>query len=112
MVRTESSRGVAKSKSPSLARASGASKVKTVPFDYYAPEANTVAVAGDFNGWDIQAHMLKQSKAGWWKTNIRLPPGQYQYRFVIDGDQWNEDPENPEKTSNQFNSYNSVVKVR
>ena len=85
---------------------------KLVPVDYYAPEANTVAVAGDFNGWDPQAHNLKKSKAGWWKTSLKLAPGRYQYRFVINGEQWSEDPENPDKQANEFSSYNSILDVR
>ena len=42
-----------------------APKTKPVPMEYFAPEANTVAVAGDFNQWNSQAQMLKKSKAGW-----------------------------------------------
>jgi 1,4-alpha-glucan branching enzyme len=83
-----------------------------VPIDYFAPEANTVSVAGDFNGWDTQTNMLKKNKAGWWKTNLKLAPGRYQYRFVVDGQQWSEDPENPNKEPNEFASYNSILEVR
>jgi 1,4-alpha-glucan branching enzyme len=89
-----------------------APKAKPVPMEYFAPEANTVAVAGDFNQWDIQAHMLKKSKAGWWKTSVKLAPGRYQYRFVVDGEQWSEDPENPAKQPNEFASFNSILEVR
>ena len=87
-------------------------KMKTVPVDYFAPEANTVAVAGDFNGWDTQAVMLKKNKAGWWKANLKLAPGRYQYRFVVNGEQWSEDPENPNKELNEFASFNSILEVR
>ena len=87
-------------------------KNRNTPLEYFAPEANTVAVAGDFNGWDTQAHMLKKSKAGWWKTNLKLPPGRYQYRFIVNGEQWSEDPENPNKEANEFDSYNSILEVR
>jgi len=89
-----------------------APKTRTTALEYFAPEANTVAVAGDFNGWDAQAHMLKKSKAGWWKTTLKLPPGRYQYRFVVNGEQWSEDPENPVKEANEFDSYNSILEVR
>jgi len=88
-----------------------APKAKPVPLEYFAPEANTVAVAGDFNQWNIQSHMLKKSKAGWWKTSVKLAPGRYQYRFVVDGEQWSEDPENPVKQPNEFASFNSVLEV-
>jgi 1,4-alpha-glucan branching enzyme len=89
-----------------------APKARQVPIEYFAPEANTVAVAGEFNQWNPQADMLKKTKAGWWRTSVRLAPGRYQYRFVIDGEQWAEDPENPLKELNEFDSYNSVLEVR
>jgi len=88
------------------------SKPRSTALEYFAPEANTVAVAGDFNGWDVQTHMLKRSKAGWWKTTLKLPPGRYRYRFVVNGEQWSEDPENPIKEANEFDSFNSVLEVR
>jgi len=87
-------------------------KTVTMTLEYFAPEANTVAVAGEFNNWNEQAQMMKKTKAGWWKTSVKLPPGQYQYRFVVDGQQWVEDPENPNKQLNEFSAYNSVLEVR
>lgn len=86
-------------------------KLKLVQLAYFAPEANTVAVAGDFNDWDVQVHMLEKKRDGWWKTNLKLTPGRYHYRFVINGEQWSEDPENPNKVPNEFASYNSVLEV-
>ena len=88
------------------------SKNKTAALEFFAPEANTVAVAGDFNGWDIQADMLAKSEAGWWKTRLELAPGRYRYRFIVNGEQWNEDPENPNKEPNEFASYNSILEIR
>ena len=89
-----------------------APKAKPVALEYFAPEANTVAVAGEFNQWNTQTHMLRKSRAGWWKTSVKLAPGRYQYRFVVDGEQWSEDPENPIKQPNEFASFNSVLEVR
>src|SRR5215208_3445597 len=89
-----------------------AQKAKPVPLEYFAPEANTVAVAGDFNEWNPQADMMKKTKAGWWRANVKLAPGRYQYRFVVDGEQWSEDPENPLKELNEFAAYNSILEVR
>ena len=84
---------------------------KSVSLNYFAPEANTVAVAGDFNSWDVQANMLERNGDGWWKTNLKLCPGRYHYRFVINGEQWSEDPENSNKVPNEFASYNSILEV-
>ena len=98
-----------KKKSRRAPQAKAASK--SVSLNYFAPEANTVAVAGDFNSWDVQAHMLERNHDGWWKTNLELAPGRYHYRFVINGEQWSEDPENPNKAPNEFASYNSILDV-
>ena len=97
--------------SQAMPQAKPASKSKSVQLAYFAPEANTVAVAGDFNSWDVQAHMLERNRDGWWKTNLKLTPGRYHYRFVVNGEQWSEDPENPNKVPNEFASYNSILEV-
>ena len=102
----------AKKKSQVAPQAKAVSKFKSVPVSYFAPEANTVAVAGDFNSWDVQAHMLERNRDGWWKINLKLNPGHYHYRFVINGEQWSDDPENPNKVPNEFASYNSILEVR
>ena len=94
-----------------VARTAGP-KAVTKTLEYFAPEANTVAIAGDFNNWNDQAQMMKKAKAGWWRSSLKLPPGQYQYRFVFDGQQWVEDPENPNKQLNEFSTYNSILEVR
>jgi len=101
----------AKKKSPAVPQAKAGSKFKSVPLAYFAPEANTVAAAGNFNSWDVQANMLERNGDGWWKTKLKLAPGRYLYRFVINGEQWSEDPENPNKVPNEFASYNSILEV-
>ena len=39
-----------------------------------------------------------------------LPPGAYEYKFVVDGE-WLTDPGNPEVRPNAFGTYNSVLLV-
>ncbi|MFD1140730.1 isoamylase early set domain-containing protein [Larkinella insperata] len=56
--------------------------------------AKEVALVGDFNGWDASATPLKKQKDGSYKTTVELPVGQEtQFRYLIDGDQWLNDPE-------------------
>ncbi|MGD9789189.1 MAG: glycogen-binding domain-containing protein [Phycisphaerales bacterium] len=51
-----------------------------------APGAKEVFVAGTFNNWDPRAQVLKQSgKDGQWGTTLDLPPGRYEYKFIVDG---------------------------
>lgn len=55
--------------------------------------AQTVALAGEFNNWDPTAHVLKKQKNGSYKTTVELPVGgEYQFRYILDGTKWENDP--------------------
>jgi len=45
-----------------------------------------------------------------WTRILRLAPGTYQYRYVVDGE-WQEDPENPEAVTSAVGGRNSVLVV-
>lgn len=54
--------------------------------------AKTVVLAGEFNGWDANAQVLKKQKDGSYKTTVELPVGgEYQYRYILDGSKWEND---------------------
>ena len=86
-------------------------RAKPVSFSFAASEVKAVTVAGDFNNWDLKANPLKKGKRGVWKVMVRLQPGTYQYKFVVDGDQWKEDPLNPNKAPSPYGTFNSVQEV-
>lgn len=75
------------------------------------PGAQTVAVAGDFNGWNPGQTKLERSEGGMWTATIPLKPGRYQYMFVIDGKQWIADPLASEASGDGFGSENAVLDV-
>jgi glycosidase len=52
----------------------------------------TVAVAGSFNGWSKDATPMTSDGQGRWSAKVSLAEGQYQYKFVLDGDKWIKDP--------------------
>ena len=58
-------------------------------FRVWAPNANEVTVAGNFNGWDFLAHQLWSEGNGFWSSDVTgAMPGD-QYKFVIrNGDNW------------------------
>jgi len=87
-----------------------APRKKRVNFALYAPEADAVYVAGTFNDWDPSARPLKRGKKGIWRTWMSLPPGRYEYRFIVD-DHWQEDPACGERIPNNFGEYNSILQV-
>ncbi len=47
--------------------------------------AASVTVSGEFNGWDEAATPLER-QGGVWATELELEPGQYAYKFVVDGE--------------------------
>lgn len=54
--------------------------------------AKSVALAGEFNGWDPTAQALKKQKDGSFKTTVELPVGsEYQFRYILDGTTWTND---------------------
>jgi hypothetical protein len=67
---------------------------KGVKFTYYDPAANEVYLAGEFNNWSTTATPMKRDPDGVWWIILPLPPGRYEYKFVVDG-QWMADPMNP-----------------
>ena len=85
----------------------GRQKVK---FHVQAPAKKKVFVAGTFNDWDPAANRLRQNGNSTYAANIRLAPGRYEYKFVIDGE-WLIDTENSDWILNDMGSLNSVIVV-
>ncbi|NOT22826.1 MAG: hypothetical protein HOP22_08875 [Nitrospiraceae bacterium] len=75
------------------------------------PGAQSVSVAGDFNGWNPNQTKLEPSEGGMWTATIALKPGRYQYMFVIDGKQWIADPFAVDGAGDGFGSQNAVLDV-
>lgn len=55
---------------------------RLVYFQFFAPQAKTIRLAGDFNQWD--PILMRQRRNGWWSIQVRLPLGLHQYRFLVD----------------------------
>lgn len=83
---------------------------KRVTFKLENPSAREVFLAGSFNAWSPAAKSLKKDAEGIWKATMMLSGGAYEYRFIVDG-VWQDDPENPDKSMNEFGSHNSVIKI-
>ncbi|MBN1504405.1 MAG: hypothetical protein JW952_05005 [Candidatus Eisenbacteria bacterium] len=76
-----------------------------VLFQYDAQAATQVNLAGNFNNWggtqgggrfDPGIDPMASDERGVWKISVPLPPGRYQYKFVIDQVRWEKDPNNPD----------------
>jgi hypothetical protein len=81
-----------------------------ITLTFLAPEAKEVNVAGNFNSWRPDATPLKNTGDGEWAVRLMLRSGQYEYRFLVDG-QWNEDPGASQRVTNPYGGFNSVLLV-
>jgi hypothetical protein len=84
---------------------------RAVKFVLIAPQAQRVAVAGDFNGWDPTATPTTRDAQGRWSVFVPLQPGLHVYSFVVDGDQFVADPTAPVAPDDGYGHESSVVVV-
>ncbi len=76
-----------------------------------APNARDVRLTGEFTGWSSEGiRMDKDEKDGLWKAVLDLEPGEYEYRFIVDG-VWIKDPNNTDSVLNEFGQENSLLIV-
>jgi hypothetical protein len=83
---------------------------KRTEFNLEAPFAESVKLAADFTDWEQFPLNMTRTKNGVWHATVPLLPGQYSYRFIVDG-QWCDDPNPVQLVPNPFGTSNAVVKV-
>ena len=80
----------------------------------FRPEspAKRIAVAGTFNGWDRQANaMTGPSADGTWTADVVLGTGVYEYKFLVNDEEWLADPANVDRVPDSFGGHNSLVRL-
>jgi 1,4-alpha-glucan branching enzyme len=78
--------------------------------DDLAQGAERVCLVGDFNDWDEQATRMKRQNGGAFAVSLNLEPKrEYQYRYLINGENWQNDTKADKYVPNPFNGDNSVV---
>jgi len=75
--------------------------------------AKNVTIVGDFNDWSEEATPLKPLKSGDYKALLELEVGKsYQYRYLIDGETWENDWAADDYVASPFSDVeNSVVEL-
>jgi 1,4-alpha-glucan branching enzyme len=74
--------------------------------------AQEVYVCGEFNDWNETSHPLSVRKDGRFSTTLTLDAGQeYRFRYLVDGERWENDWEADAYVANEFGSEDSVVKL-
>ncbi|MBV9795325.1 MAG: isoamylase early set domain-containing protein [Actinobacteria bacterium] len=74
--------------------------------------ADDVLLCGDFNGWTAAPTPLQRANDGGWQVTLPLEPGNsYRYRYLLDGQRWENAWQADRYEPNPFGSDNSVVIV-
>ena len=74
--------------------------------------AKKVTIVGDFNNWDSEATQMKRLKNGDFIVTLELNTGRaYNYRYLIDGNRWENDWCADRYEQNPYGGENSVVEV-
>jgi hypothetical protein len=84
--------------------------LQSVCLELTKPSARKACIAGSFNDWNPCATPMLPLGDGKWAKELMLPPGRYEYRFVVDG-QWEDDPQTTELIPNVFGTANAVLVV-
>jgi serine protease AprX len=81
-------------------------------FVFHDDHADSVAVVGDFNGWSQGATLLRRNGSGLWSAQIMAPgAGRFEYKFIINGQRWIDDPSNGMKAPDNYGGLNSVLVI-
>jgi 1,4-alpha-glucan branching enzyme len=86
--------------------------VGKVTFEYANENAKKINLIGDFNNWDKNGIPMKKKKSGEFSIAVELEKGkEYQFKYLIDGNEWDNDMEADKFVMNEFQGENSVVIV-
>lgn len=84
--------------------------LKPVRYSVRLPQADEVAITGDFTGWDPSGIPLHHGGTDEWYATLNLSPGIHEYRLRVDGE-WCDDPAAVRRIRNPFGTENSVLIV-
>jgi hypothetical protein len=72
--------------------------------------ATSVSLVGDFNGWSPDSNRLTLLDDGRFRTELPLPAGhRWRFRYVLDGDRWENDWAADDYVPNGLGADDSVV---
>ena len=81
-----------------------------INFICHSPEAKRVALVGDFNEWQSDAHPMKRQPDGAWMIQVALTHGHHRYMFLVDG-KTRLDPKAQGVSRNEKNEKVSLIAV-
>lgn len=81
----------------------------------YTPQsteaAQSIAVVGDFNGWDKTVDPMRRDEQGRFSLELNLAPGRYAYKFVTNDEWYISDPSCTEFAHDGYGGRNSILVV-
>ena len=89
----------------------GPTRTVYVQFLLRAPEASSVAIAGDFTDWAPNLGMDDSDGDGVWTVRIPMEPGVHEYMFLIDGARWVTDPNAERYEQDGYGNSNAVLAI-
>jgi len=84
----------------------------SVEFAFFRPAAKDVALAGDFNQWNAEQFPLQRDEQGWWRVRMTLKPGEYRFKYRVDGKLWEADFAAYGVENDKHGGWNSVLWVQ
>ena len=74
--------------------------------------AKTAQLHGDFTGWEKSPKKMRRYEDGSFKVSVTLDAKKrYQFRYLLDGERWENDWQADAYVPNEFGSEDSVVEV-
>ncbi|MBN2534874.1 MAG: isoamylase early set domain-containing protein [Spirochaetales bacterium] len=85
----------------------------TIHLMIQVPDATSVSVVGDWNGWNPAVNILSDSDGdGIWEIRLNLDKNnEYRYQFLINGKDWVPDPTSPLQVDDGFGGINSILEI-
>ncbi len=78
-------------------------------FQYLAPGAKEVYLAGDFNQW-VAEPLMRRNGNDLWQRVMPLNKGGYRYKFLVDGE-WKLDPAAQTQKQNPYGNRDSYIEI-
>jgi 1,4-alpha-glucan branching enzyme len=72
--------------------------------------AKQVVLTGEFTQWAKDKVILSPKGSGEWHAELQLPPGEYRYRLLVDGE-WRDHAEAAKRVPNPYGSEDCVLIV-
>jgi len=79
-------------------------------FVIYQSGIKKIEIAGSFTNWQ-RIPLQPDGSTGYWEITLEIPPGEYAFSYILDGDRILPDPTVPTREKDDFGTVNSILVV-